>query len=416
MDKVIALILAGGRGKRMDILCHQRPKPALPFAGGFRIIDFSLSNCIHSGIHDVALLVDYKRSQINNYLRYWNLNITANEIFDTLDPKNGSYRGTADAVFQNLDYIRKRRAEKVIVLAGDHVYNMDYRKMLAFHDQIGADVTVGAVRVPIEQAYRFGTISIDNDNRITRFTEKSDIPQSNLVSMGIYIFNTKTLTKYLTEDAGQQDSPHDFGYAVMPRIVKNNRVFAYKYNHYWQDIGTIEAYYSTNLELTRENPGFSLDGMKPVITAGYSSLLTKTSHQGKVRDSILGPGCVIRGQVINSILSAGVRVEEEAVVSNSVLMANTTIGYHSTVDGCVLDENVQVGKYCYIGFGRDLTSEDHDITVVGTRATIPDRIAIGNGSRIFPFVERSDFNSNIVRSGASVSPQPEPPTKEKIVI
>jgi glucose-1-phosphate adenylyltransferase len=242
------------------------------------------------------------------------------------------------------------------------------------------------------------------------------MPQSNLVSMGIYIFNTKILIKYLAEDNAQQDSPHDFGYAVMPRIVKNSRVFAYKYNHYWQDIGTIEAYYAANLELTRENPAFSLDGIRPVITAGYNSLLTKTSHQGNVRDSIIGPGCVIRGQVINSILSAGVRVEEESVISNSVLMANTTIGYHSTIDGCILDERVQVGKYCYLGFGSDLTSEDQDITVVGTRATIPDRIAIGHGSRILPFVENSDFNTNIVRSGASVSPQPEPPTKEKIII
>ncbi|MDO8567293.1 MAG: sugar phosphate nucleotidyltransferase, partial [Dehalococcoidales bacterium] len=188
MHKVLAMVLAGGRGKRMDMLCYEKPKPALPFAGKYHVIDFSLSNCYHSQVNNIVLLADYQRSYMANYLRRWN---AANSIstFDIREPITGSYKGTADAIYQNLGYLQRNGADRVLVLAGDHVYKMDYRKMLAFHEEMGADVTVGVTPIPIEQADRFGTVKLDENNRIVDFVEKSSTPKSNLASMGIYIFN-----------------------------------------------------------------------------------------------------------------------------------------------------------------------------------------------------------------------------------
>ncbi len=224
MPKVLAMILTGGRGKRMDILCQERPKPALPFAGRFRVIDFSLSNCIHSQINSIALLADYQRSYMANYLRRWNSVNVPDVRLHILEPVTGAYRGTADAVYQNLGYLRRYRADRALVLAGDHIYKMDYRKILAFHEQVKADVTVGVVQVPIEQADRFGTVTVDAEGRIVDFVEKSGTPRSDLVSMGIYVFNTEVLAERLIEDAAQPNSPHDFGYAVIPDMVKRDRV------------------------------------------------------------------------------------------------------------------------------------------------------------------------------------------------
>lgn len=189
MSRVLAMILAGGRGERMDILCYERPKPALPFAGRFRVIDFSLSNCIHSGISDVAVLTDYRRSEMADYLRRWHSSNASLKNLAILEPQNGSYKGTADAVYQNLDYLDKYGADKVLILAGDHIYKMDYRNLLDYHEQVKADVSVGVVPVPIEQAHRFGIVATDAEGRIVDFIEKPRVPKSNLVSMGIYVFS-----------------------------------------------------------------------------------------------------------------------------------------------------------------------------------------------------------------------------------
>jgi glucose-1-phosphate adenylyltransferase len=405
MSKVLAMILAGGRGNRMGILCHERPKPVLPFAGGFRVIDFSLSNCIHSQIDNIALLTDYQRSNMANYLRRWNFTNAPSGNLDILEPRVDSYKGTADAVYQNLGYLQRCGSDRVLVLAGDHVYKMDYRKMLAFHERVKADVTVGVVRMPVEQNHRFGAVTVDAEGRILDFVEKSETSQASLVSMGIYIFNNDVLARRLAEDAAQPDSPHDFGYAVIPRMVKKDRVYGFNFNGYWQDIGTIEAYYVANMELTREKPSFSLDGTWPVFTEAHTLSLPEISHQGSVQNSIISPGCVIKGRVENSILSPGVLVGEEAVVTNSVLMANVFIGYHSLINRCVLDEEVNIGKFCYIGFRDGKTSGDGDITVLGRYATIPDHIAIGRECKILPNVQPADFTSTVVTSESTVSPQ-----------
>jgi glucose-1-phosphate adenylyltransferase len=285
------------------------------------------------------------------------------------------------------------------VLAGDHVYRMDYRKMLACHEQTKADVTVGVVQVPIQQAHRFGTVTVDGESRIISFVEKSSTPRSNMVSMGIYVFNTDVLVKRLTEDA-RADSPHDFGYAVIPGMVKKDRVY-----DYWRDIGTIEAYYAANMELIRDKPPFALEGAWPVLTGDHSPSLTRVSQQGSVRSSIVSPGCMIKGQVANSILSSGVWVEEQAVVTNSIIMSNVFIGYHSVVDHCILDEEVNVGKLSYVGFRGGTLSDNQGIAVLGKGATVPAHTAIGANCRVLPHVGLADFTASMIAPGEVISPR-----------
>ncbi len=405
MGKVLAMVLAGGRGKRMDIMCHGRPKPALPFAGRFRVIDFSLSNCIHSRISDIAVLTDYQRSQMASYLRDWYSTNTSIKDIAILEPQAGSYKGTADAVYQNLSFIERHGADTVLILAGDHIYKMDYRNLLAYHRQVNADVTVGVVPVPIDQAHRFGTLATDADGQITEFVEKPSIPKSDLASMGIYVFNRDVLARRLAEDAARPDSPHDFGYAILPGMLNRDRVFAYKFNGYWQDIGTIEAYYAANMELVRQEPSFSLNSNWPVLAGDNSQPSPRKSQQGTIVNSITSSGCMVKGHVENSILGPGVWVEEQAVVKNSVVMDNAFVGYHSVVDCCILDEGVSIGRFCYIGFGGSLFAEECDVTVLGKGVTIPNHTAIGRRCRISPHINVSDLATGVVPLGTIVSPQ-----------
>lgn len=405
MPKEIAMILAGGRGERMGFLSQERPKPALPFAGRFHVIDFSLSNCVQSRIDNIAVLVDYQRFQMSDYIRRWNLTNTDVMKFDILEPEVGSYKGTADAIYKNLGYLQRGGTDRVLVLAGDHVYKMDYRKMLAFHDQVKADVTVGVVRVPIKQAHRFGTVNLDPKGRILDFIEKSPMPDNDLASMGIYIFNLDVLTRRLVEDAVLTNSSHDFGYAVIPRMVKEDKVYAFEFDSYWQDIGTIEAYYWANMELIRGNPSFSLDGTRPIITADQNLSLPSVSGQGSVRNCVISPNCVVKGRVENSVLSPGVRIDDEAVVKNSLVMANVHIGYHSVINRCVLDEGVNVGQFCYVGFRNGPISSDGGITVVGKDVIVPQHTAIGHNCKILPKVQPADFLSAVVTSDSIVVPR-----------
>ncbi len=230
MDRICAIILAGGKGKRMGVLCRHRPKPALPFGGQYRVIDFALSNCINSGIKDMLVLTDYQRSYMASYLTIWHLLNATENNFHVLEPQAGHYSGTADAVYQNLQYLHKCSADIVLVLAADHVYRMDYRAMLAFHERANADVTVGVAPVPLERASHFGLVKVGKDGRITDFIEKPKDPPCNLASMGIYLFNKKTLIEYLEADTISKVSSHDFGYNIVPEMVKGNGAFAYQFD------------------------------------------------------------------------------------------------------------------------------------------------------------------------------------------
>ena len=404
MAGIMAVVLAGGRGKRMDILCNVRPKPALPFAGRFRVIDFSLSNCVHSGIGDIAVLTDYQRSLMADYLNRWRTVNAGKLRFSVLEPQKGSYKGTADAVYQNLDYLSKSDAELVLVLAGDHIYKMDYRKMIDFHRASGADVTVGVVTVPMDQTYRFGTVNLGPDSRITEFVEKSEHSLSNLASMGIYIFNKKILMQRLAEDAARPDSPHDFGYAILPDMVHRDRVFAHLYQGYWQDIGSKDAYFAANMELLGYEPSYSLDSTWHILSDLPDLALMQKTNQGSIKNSLVSPGCVIKGLVENSVLSPGVVVEEKAVVRNSILMDDVNVGYHTVVDRCILDKDVNISQYCYIGFDAGFPGMDARITVVGKGATVPSHTAVGRNCTVLPYVGPADFSGSVVHSGTTLSP------------
>lgn len=401
---VMAVILAGGRGKRMDILCHLRPKPVLPFAGRFRVIDFSLSNCVHSQVSSIAVLVDYQRAHVADYLNQWHSANGGMGSLTVMQPQVGSYAGTADAVYQNLGHLDKQAGDRVLILAGDHIYKMDYRKMLSFHNKVGADATVGVIRVPIEQAHRFGTVAVDAEGRIKDFVEKSSHPQSNLASMGIYVFNKDLLTERLREDAGMRESPHDFGYAILPRMVTADKVYSYEFEGYWQDIGAIDAYYQANMELLTAQPRFTLDSNWPILseTTALPTHVAGSKH-GHVVNSLISPGCTIEGYVENSVISPGVHVEEKAEIWNSVVMANGRIGYHSVVDKCILDEGVNIGENCYVGLGASLIPGDWDVTVVGKGAVIPPHIAVGRDCKIYPDVNVTDFTTAAVPPGTTLS-------------
>ncbi|MBI2860132.1 MAG: NTP transferase domain-containing protein [Chloroflexi bacterium] len=405
MEKVPAMILAGGRGKRMGVLCQERPKPALPFAGRFRVIDFSLSNCIHSGLGPVSVLVDYQRSSMVNYLQRWSLANGGDGGFKVLEPGDGCYLGTADAVYQNLAWLQAVDAGEVIIAAADHVYKMDYRKMLEFHRRSGADATVAVISVPIEQAHRFGIVNAGADGRITGFQEKPFLPRSNLVSMGIYIFDRRVLAQRLVEDAAQPDSPHDFGHAIIPAMVGRDRLFAYQFDGYWRDVGNAEAYYTAQMDLLSPQPAFSMNGSWSVLACDQEIAPVRKSQQAQIKNSIISPGCVIKGTVENSVLSPGVWVEEKAVVRDSVVMSNTFIGYHSLVDHCILDESANLGGFCYVGFGvaKSHNNGHRGVTVVGKSVTVPSHTAIGRECIIPPHAGPGDFLSNVIESGSASS-------------
>jgi glucose-1-phosphate adenylyltransferase len=398
----IALILAGGQGKRMDTLCYLRPKPLLPFAGKYRVIDFTLSNCIHSKISEIAVLVDYQRESMAAYLDGWHAVNGVATGLRILPPKADSYAGTADAVFQNHAYLETRESDTVLVLAGDHVYKMDYRKMIDFHRKTKAGVTIGVVRVPLEEAHRFGTVAIDGAGRVKEFKEKSSASSSNLASMGIYVFDKDLLLKRLYEDTIETDSLHDFGYNILPRMLQTDRVFAYEFKNDWHDIGTIDAYYQTSMELLRPRSHITLDKGWPVLNENIFMPEFKMNQEGSIVNSLISPGCIIEGRVENSILSPGVKVDEQALVRNSVIMAGARIGYYSVVDGCIIDENVNIGKFCYVGFGAGVSSQNLKVTVVGKDVSVPDHVAIGRQCNVKPGLGPDAFNRHLIPSGTTV--------------
>jgi glucose-1-phosphate adenylyltransferase len=402
MGRTLAMILAGGRGKRMDMFCQHRPKPALPFAGRYRVIDLTLSNCLHSQIGNIGMVTDYQRFIMADYLKQWEASNPKMDHFSILEPKLGPYAGTADAVYQNLDYLETQDSDTVLVLAGDHIYNMDYRRMLAFHRQSQTDITVGIIRVPSSEAHRFGTLTVEPNGQIKEFIEKSPTPTSNLASMGIYLFNREFLIERLKEDARNPASTHDFGYNIIPEAVKRDRVFGYEFRGYWQDIGTVEAYYEANMQLLREDPDFKNDANWPICTANLTGNNSYTEKPENIVNSLISPGCYVEGYVENSILSPGVCVEKKARVIDSIVMPNTRIGYHSVVDRSIVDEGVNIDKYCYVGFSSNKIAQFSDITMVGKNVSLGPQTAIGRKSKIMPGLQLTDRRYQFVPPGTVV--------------
>ena len=405
---VVAVVMAGGAGTRLTVLSEKRAKPSVPFAGKYRIIDFTLSNCVNSNIFNIAVLTQYRPHSLNEHIgigKPWDLDRASGgvRLLQPYQVGGGTqiwYRGTADAVLQNYDYVRELRADRVVVLGGDHIYKMDYAKMLRFHDDNRADLTVAVMEVPLEETDRFGIMSVDDESRITAFHEKpKDRDKGTLASMGIYIFNADMLESRLL--AGTEEFPElDFGKHVIPNMIDENNVFAYRFDGYWVDVGTIDSYWKTSMELL--DPGSPLnlyDRSWPLLTRSQERPPVKLGPQAKVHNSLMCNGCVVRGQVERSVLSPGVYVSPGAVVRDSVVMNDTWIGPGAVLDKVVVDKEVVIGSGALVGFGSDhdtVNKLDPDklftgITVIGKGAHIPANVRVGRNVLINAARDDEDF-------------------------
>jgi glucose-1-phosphate adenylyltransferase len=423
MSKVLAVILAGGQGERLSLLSQKRAKPAVPFAGKYRIIDFVLSNCVNSGITDVTVLTQYRPHSLNDHIgngRPWDLDRQKGGVH-LLQPylrheESDWYQGTADAVYQNLNFIMESRCDYVLILAGDHIYRMDYGPMIAFHQQRSAAVTLGAVIVPLEEGSRFGILETDAEGRVVSFEEKPKSPRGTLGSMGIYVFDRETLLRVLIEDAqsdttGASPSQHDFGRNIIPTMLAHSeRVYAYPFSGYWQDVGTVQSYWEAHMALLNDRPAFDLYDPSWVIHTRSEERPPAHLRSGaQVVNGLISHGCIIKGRVERSVLSPGVVVEEGAVVRDSIVLFDTVIGTGSVIDRTILDKEVVVGKQCKIGYGDDMTPNKLEptrlntgITLIGKRAHLPDNLTVGRNCKIGADLRPEDFQSETIASGESV--------------
>jgi glucose-1-phosphate adenylyltransferase len=418
VKRTMAVILAGGEGERLSILSQERAKPAVPFGGKYRIIDFTLSNCVNSDIHDVVVLTQYNPRSLNDHIsvgRPWDLDRNEGGV-KLLQPYIARgrvaewYRGTADAVLRNMNVIEHDPSDTIVLLAGDHIYKMDYQPFLAAHRRRRADVTIAVRRVPLAEASRMGILALDDGERVIDWQEKPKQPKSDLASMGVYVFSKKALRRYLTEDRP------DFGKDVIPAMLEAGaRVFGYRYNGYWQDVGTIQSYWETNMALLEDDPELDLYDKDWVIhTRSEERAPAKVGPTAQVHRSLISHGCVINGTVVNSVLSPGVRVDPGAVVRDSIVMFDTIIRSGAVVDRSILDKEVVVGPGAIVGDGpyddRPNKQEpgrlNTGITVGGKRAVIPRGTRLGRNVRIAADIRSTDFVRKVIKSGESVEGRP----------
>lgn len=424
--RVAAIIMAGGAGTRLTALTDNRAKPAVPFAGKFRIIDFTLSNCVNSNLFNVAVLTQYMPHSLNDHIgigKPWDLDRQKGGVHlrQPYQSKNQEdwYRGTAHAVQQNLDFIRKSEADTVLVLSGDHIYAQDYRDMLRFHQESQADLTLAVRNVPLEETHRYGIMSVDETMRVVDFHEKpKDRDKGTLASMGVYIFKTELLIERLLEDS--PDTPRiDFGHHVIPSMIPRDKVMAYVFDGYWVDVGTVQSYWETSLELTNTPPPFNFyDPNWVVHTRSEERPPAKIGPHAQVEQSLVSNGCVIRGTVKHSVLSPGVYVSPGAVVQDSVILHDTWIGPGAIVNRSVIDSNVVIGSGARVGDGDDNTPNklmpeklDTGITVIGENAVIPVGTKLGRNVMINANAIEEDFPEDDVPSGETISP-----SKEEILV
>ena len=383
--KCVAMLLAGGQGSRLYALTSTIAKPAVSFGGKYRIIDFPLSNCVNSGIDTVGVLTQYQPLLLNDYIgngQPWDLDRTFGGVH-ILSPYQGKhssdwYKGTANAIYQNLHFIKQFDPDYVLILSGDHIYKMNYSLMLNYHILKNADCTIAAIRVPIAEASRFGILNTNEDGTIYEFEEKPKNPKSTLASMGIYMFSASKLYKYLEEDNSDTTSSNDFGKNILPKMLNSGeRMLAYEFSGYWKDVGTINSLYEANMDLLGDKPNFDVADSNWKIQS--KSPLAPPQYIGddaKTVNSIIMSGCEVYGTVENSVLASGVIVEKGAVVKNSIVMAETVIGENSAVDYSIIDENTNIGKNCKIG--EEKTSAK-GITVLARNLQIKDGSEILGG-------------------------------------
>lgn len=381
-----AVILAGGEGSRLGVLTAKRAKPAVPFAGKYRIIDFALSNCVNSGIFDVLVLTQYRPHSLNDHIalgRPWDLDRTFTGGVKLLQPYQGRYdtdwyAGTADAVTQNLNFVRRGHPSNVLILSGDHIYQMEYDMLVKFHDEENADATVCVIRVPLDEAPRYGIMAVDEHNHIVDFVEKPKDPPGDLANMGVYVFKADVLEKLLTEDAVRTDSRHDFGYNIIPRMLERGmKVLAYPFGGYWIDVGTVEAYWEAHMDLLVTPPSLDLNDRSWIIhTRSEERPPVRIDRGAIIEDSMITDGSIICGgaRVIRSVLSPGVYVGPGALVYESVVLTDSYIERDAVIERAVIDKGVVVGQGAHVGEITDMG--ELGITCVGKNTTIPPRFVV----------------------------------------
>lgn len=399
--KIKAIILAGGAGTRLATLTKKRAKPAVPFGGKYRIIDFTLSNCVNSNIFDVLILTQYRPHSLNDHIgkgRPWDLDRSFTGGVQILQPYIGQYdtdwyAGTADAVAQNVNFVRHGRPEYVLILSGDHIYEMDYDVLTQFHREKNADVTICTIHVPLEDANRFGILDVDDEYRVKDFVEKPENPPGNLASMGVYVFNYAALERYLKLDEEDPNSSHDFGKDIVPRMIRDKmNVFAYPYGGYWIDVGTINAYWEAHMDLLSSPPSLNLNDRTWIIhTRSEERPPVRIHEDAKIRDSLITDGSIIAdGAVVeNSVLSPGVYVGPNAVVRESVVLNDAYIEAGATVERCIVDKIVVVGHGAHVGRVED--DEDQGITAIGKDTHIPAGYTVGRNCILGTDLRLEDF-------------------------
>lgn len=368
-NEMLAMILAGGRGSRLKDLTKKVAKPAVSFGGKYRIIDFPLSNCANSGIDVVGVLTQYESVQLNSYVaggRHWGLDTRNGGVFvlaprEKADANLNVYRGTADAITQNIDFIDQYDPDYLLVLSGDHIYKMNYDSMLSFHKENKADATIAVLPVPMKEASRFGIMNTDGNGHVTEFVEKPEHPQSNLASMGIYIFTWKVLRRILIEDRDNAESSHDFGKNIIPMLLSEKRtLMAWEFKGYWKDVGTIDSLWEANMDLLDEKSKLNLDDPSwRIYTEDASELPQYVGPEADVDVAYITQGCHIEGTVENSVLSTSSDVMKDAKVIDSVLMPGASVDEGATVTRCLVANNVHIGKGAKVG-----SSDSETITLV----------------------------------------------------
>ena len=384
----VAMLLAGGQGSRLYVLTGDMAKPAVPFGGKYRIIDFPLSNCTNSGIDTVGVLTQYRPLELNGYIgsgQPWDLDGSSGGVH-ILPPYQGSkggtwYKGTANAIYQNIGFIDMYDPEYVVILSGDHIYKMDYSKMVARHKEANAACTISVMEVPWAEAPRFGIMSVNDDDMITEFAEKPKEPKSNLASMGIYVFSWKALRQYLTEDEADPGSENDFGKNIIPNMLNNQeRMAAYRFDGYWKDVGTLESLWDANMDMLAPESGLDLrDQSWPIYARSVSAPPAFLGTGSRVTHSAMNRGSVLEGTVENSVLSPNVTVGEGAAVRYSVLFPGVVVEPGAVVEYAILGENCRIGRDCHVGGTPENTPEGWGLTVLAPQCELPEGRAVKAG-------------------------------------
>ena len=413
--EMIAMLLAGGQGSRLGVLTSKVAKPAVAFGGKYRIIDFPLSNCVNSGIDTVGVLTQYQPLQLNTHIGIgipWDLDrnhggVTVLPPYEKSDNSEW-YTGTANAIYQNLNYIESYHPEYVLILSGDHIYKMNYEVMLDFHKENNADVTIAAMPVPWEEASRFGLVITDENKQILEFEEKPENPRSNLASMGIYIFNWSVLREALVTMSEQSNC--DFGKHIIPYCRENSRrLFAYEYNGYWKDVGTLGSYWEANMELIDLIPEFNLyEEYWKIYTKSEAIEPQYVAAEAVTERCIIGEGAGIYGKVYGSVIGPGVIIGKDSVVRDSIIMQNTRIGDNVTINKSIIAENVKIGDRVELGIGEAAPNKLNEsvysfgLVTVGENSVIPSGVKVGKNTAISGDTEPGDYPEGILASGESI--------------